>query len=966
MAEWDFQHHHPQGLAIFFFAAHGSEGGSIFPPGLPRRGGRFGNFTRGRIHCYHTSYTAIDERFLALWDPNTGVEIKRLPDTEGLGIVRFARDGRRLATAGRTSGVTGGPIVWDYEADQASPASPGHESGVRGIDFSPGGDRVATVSFDGMAMIWNAENGERLVTLQGHVTPLNAVRFSPDDRWIAAAGHSNAVWIWDSHTGRPRWTLRGHTSWINDLSYHPDGEQIASAGDDGTVRVWDAVRGQQFLSSDSVLEGPFRPRDLTFSPDGRWLALGLRDREFLGLLDTRTLRGQFTGFGHEQTVWQSVFTPDGAYLASASDDGRVIIRNTVDFKPLHVLDHGGPVGGLAITADGSRLISAAGDTVRIWSMPDGRLLTSFSHPTLTRGGKAQSIAVTPDGRTMYSAGHDANIRAWDLSTGTLTAVLEGHSLPVNDIALDRTGRWLVSGGEDRVAKLWRTADGKPMRDFPGYTQQIASVVFSRDGRRIFTGSADDYIRIWETDTGRLVLKLGPRSGFYLALSPDGHRLASSAGVGDYRIWNATPLSENETNPFDDPLVQADSLLHAARLNEFYEMDKAVSLRLYHRAVDAFLELHHEAPMDEHVRLQLSRAQLALSNFLDSTEGDADEIRDLLDSALSSVQELVTESHDDIRYLEQLGLVCFKLASVTFENNPDECERWLEQAIQNLGRVASARPLAIDTASYLRRSYWRSMELLARNGRAEQAIDAGLEALALEDSLRVGHEENPLLTSSLPQREQLQTLLREAGRVDEAEHVRHLTELIDADHRARESFQRGQAQQSAGDNAGAIESYRIAVDACAVLSAESSEDRALQFRLARAQMALGNILDQPTEEAIEALTSAVAIFESLVDADPGNVEFLELLGISSHLLGDRYSGVDPLRSEECHRRAISVLSRLFAMQAEGSESHWAWTTFRWSHWNLMWVLSSAGRLDEAIECGLQAVTIEERSRPPGGG
>lgn len=61
VAEWDFQHHHPQGLAIFFFAAHGGKGGSIFSSGLPKRDGHFGNYTRGKIHCYHTSYTAISE-----------------------------------------------------------------------------------------------------------------------------------------------------------------------------------------------------------------------------------------------------------------------------------------------------------------------------------------------------------------------------------------------------------------------------------------------------------------------------------------------------------------------------------------------------------------------------------------------------------------------------------------------------------------------------------------------------------------------------------------------------------------------------------------------------------------------------------------------------------------------------------------------------------------------------------------
>lgn len=61
VAEWDFEHLHPQGLAILFFAAHGIDGGSIFTPGLPRRGGNFGNYTKGKILSYHTSYTATDE-----------------------------------------------------------------------------------------------------------------------------------------------------------------------------------------------------------------------------------------------------------------------------------------------------------------------------------------------------------------------------------------------------------------------------------------------------------------------------------------------------------------------------------------------------------------------------------------------------------------------------------------------------------------------------------------------------------------------------------------------------------------------------------------------------------------------------------------------------------------------------------------------------------------------------------------
>jgi predicted signal transduction protein with EAL and GGDEF domain len=62
VAEWDFQHHAPQGTAIIFFAAQANPGGSIFTPGMPMRGARFGNYTKGAINCYHVSYTATDEQ----------------------------------------------------------------------------------------------------------------------------------------------------------------------------------------------------------------------------------------------------------------------------------------------------------------------------------------------------------------------------------------------------------------------------------------------------------------------------------------------------------------------------------------------------------------------------------------------------------------------------------------------------------------------------------------------------------------------------------------------------------------------------------------------------------------------------------------------------------------------------------------------------------------------------------------
>jgi len=83
VAEWDFQHHHAQGTAIIFFAARGPEEASIYAPGLPKRGGNFGNYTRGRIRCYHISYSATDEQGVPRGDTHLKKDI--LDDVLGTG-----------------------------------------------------------------------------------------------------------------------------------------------------------------------------------------------------------------------------------------------------------------------------------------------------------------------------------------------------------------------------------------------------------------------------------------------------------------------------------------------------------------------------------------------------------------------------------------------------------------------------------------------------------------------------------------------------------------------------------------------------------------------------------------------------------------------------------------------------------------------------------------------------------------
>lgn len=76
VARWQVQHlEDDHGLCIVFFAAMGSDGGSIFDDGLPPRDGDFQQYVNGAIRNYHVSYYANTP-----WNPDRGTaNLRRNP-----------------------------------------------------------------------------------------------------------------------------------------------------------------------------------------------------------------------------------------------------------------------------------------------------------------------------------------------------------------------------------------------------------------------------------------------------------------------------------------------------------------------------------------------------------------------------------------------------------------------------------------------------------------------------------------------------------------------------------------------------------------------------------------------------------------------------------------------------------------------------------------------------------------------
>src|SRR5262249_7972100 len=90
-----------------------------------------------------------------------------------------------------------------------------------------------------------------------------------------------------------------------------------------------------------------------------------------------------------------------AAAASAQDRARVEI---VPNNP-----HTGVVTAVAVSPNGTRVVSASGDEIKLWDLASGQLIRTFLGHTPAFEG-IQSVAFSPDGARLLSGSDDKTVR----------------------------------------------------------------------------------------------------------------------------------------------------------------------------------------------------------------------------------------------------------------------------------------------------------------------------------------------------------------------------------------------------------------------------------------------------------------------------------------------------------------------------------------------------------------------------
>lgn len=469
------------------------------------------------------------------------------------------------------------------------------DSSIFCIDWERGG-AVACGSRDGKLTIINSEQREIIGSVEAHQSLVWRLKWKKNEKILASVGHDH-IHVWDfekmlllfSLSCAPHHPLPDHGK--PEICWSPDGKQLVSVGGD-MVQVWDAQSGdliangksefdlqyvswadsKQDLATTSITGGVklwqidgevLKQRDdvlkhrkfdrIAWAPSGD-LLLGVDSSGEFILFDKNGK--ERTTKGHRQAITCSSWSPEGRFLATGSEGGRVKIWKATNGELLTTLIADDEVVDVAWNPAKikNEIAVAHSRSISIWDPASSKKIAVMKG----HADKVTSIDWSPNGQILASASLDMSIKLWNSNQSTLLGTMQGDQQDYNGdkgvtcLKWSPDGSKVAAGGINGSIDIWGGSERKKIKSLSPHEYEVQSVAWSPDGRIIASGSSGgakgNTIKVWDVERGVALRTLighpgGDRINYIgddgvrdMSWSTTGTYLSSCGVDGKIKIW----------------------------------------------------------------------------------------------------------------------------------------------------------------------------------------------------------------------------------------------------------------------------------------------------------------------------------------------------------------------------------------------------------------------------------------------
>ena len=253
----------------------------------------------------------------------------------GCTVLKFSHSGNHLAVAGGDA-LTFSVRVVAVHSSEVKTVLPGHHEYVYDLCWAPDDSALVSASSDFTAKVWNpfpGPDGESVRCVLQHSAFVYAAKFHPKAaaKLVFTGAYDHRIRAWDAESGQLLHAVASDKGPVQALAIEPEGKRLFSGDAQGVIKEHSCdpnvgKRGNlQLLREANDLEGE-SVLCMELQPTGRKLFV-MTKKNRLCAVDAKhlVLTKFYPGVRTMHLPLRFCVSPDGKYLLSGSEDGKVFV-----------------------------------------------------------------------------------------------------------------------------------------------------------------------------------------------------------------------------------------------------------------------------------------------------------------------------------------------------------------------------------------------------------------------------------------------------------------------------------------------------------------------------------------------------------------------------------------------------------------------------------------------------------------